>query len=130
LIGRRKIKGSVAVRYVFMLSTVDHAGWKEKFLFFLGRFRRLKVDGNSMEPTLQSGDIVLYDPMGTVKIGDIALTSHPYIRDLKILKRVSEIGADGKLFLIGDNETDSTDSRTLGWFSPQQVKGKVVCRWK
>ena len=83
-----------------------------------------------MAPVIKDGDVVLYDPPSAAVIGDIVFVSHPYMQGVRLIKRVREIGADGKLFLVGDNETESTDSRTLGWFSPSDMRGKVICRLK
>ena len=103
---------------------------KLKRWFGFRRLRALEVTGNSMAPVVRDGDVVLYDPLAVASVGDIVLVSHPYMHSVRLLKRVREIDADGKLFLVGDNETESTDSRTLGWFSPSDMRGKIICRLK
>lgn len=83
-----------------------------------------------MSPTLKSGDAVLIDPNAQAEIGDMVLVNHPYKSSVTILKRVAGIGPDGNLALIGDNATESTDSRTFGTVSIECLLGKVVCRLK
>ena len=120
-----------------MNEELPNATWKQRLISWVsGSLRPLTVSGNSMMPALNDRDTVLYRPMSlwtpreTVKIGDIVFVAHPYMQSVKIMKRVREIDHEGKLFLVGDNEAESTDSRTLGWFSPKDVGGKVVCRLK
>ena len=112
------------------------ATWGQKLTLYLGhwlgprRFWRLKITGNSMTPMVIEGDFVLYELATTAIVSDIVFVSHPYMQSVKLVKRVLEIDADGKLFLVGDNEAESTDSRTLGWFSPNDVCGRIICRLK
>lgn len=107
---------------------------RQKLMYYLGNWfgpRRLfplTVTGNSMAPLVKEGDHVLYELADEAHIGDIVFVSHPYMQSVKLLKRVREVDADGKIFLVGDNEAESTDSRTLGWFSPNDVCGTVICR--
>lgn len=113
-----------------MEDELRQANWKDRVLYFLGRRRAFLVEGNSMSPTLSSGDAVLIDPNAEAKIGDMVLVNHPYKTSVTILKRVSEIGANGNLMLTGDNPAESTDSRTFGAVSIECLIGKVVCRLK
>ena len=83
-----------------------------------------------MAPTLKSGDAVLIDPNAKARIGDIVLANHPYKTSVTILKRVAEIGPNGKLTLVGDNAAESTDSRTFGAVSIECLIGRVDCRLK
>lgn len=112
-----------------MNSELRKANWRDWFhLYLLRRLRVLTVTGDSMAPAIRDGETVLYDPWPKVNIGDIVFMPHPYMQSVKILKRVSEISADGNMILIGDNPAESTDSRTLGQFRLDDVQGKVVCK--
>ena len=122
-----------------MENAVPKASWKERALRLVGLLRAIKIEGNSMAPVINSGDIVLFVPRSytpfsksyvSISIGDIVLARHPYMGSIKLLKRVREIDSAGKLFLAGDNEAESTDSRTLGWFAPKEIEGRVVCQLK
>ena len=106
------------------------ASWRDKILLILRRRRAMVVEGDSMLPTLTSGDKILVDLFATIVVGDIVLAQHPYKRSSRLVKRVTEISPSGEYFLTGDNPNESTDSRTLGWFSPNDVWGRVICRLK
>lgn len=83
-----------------------------------------------MSPTLEDGTAVFIKPTKKVKKGDIVLAHHPFKKSVRILKRVAEIADDKKLILIGDNPSESSDSRNFGLVSTENIIGKVVCRLK
>ncbi len=99
-------------------------------MFFLGKRRGFMVEGNSMLPTLKSGDAVLINPRSKFETGDIVLAKHPFKQSVKILKRIGEISQDGKFFLIGDNKDESSDSRSFSAIPKSEILGKAVCRLK
>jgi nickel-type superoxide dismutase maturation protease len=107
---------------------ISIAGWKDRILFFLGRREAFRVEGNSMMPNLNDGDVVLVKPTRRVKIGDVVLAMHPYKQSVKVLKRVSEINEEGRFVLSGDNPEESTDSRTFGSIKSADILGKVIGR--
>lgn len=88
----------------------------------------MRVEGDSMLPSLRSGDRVLIDPKASVKPGDVVLARHPYKSSVRILKRLTSIESDGRFCLSGDNPDDSADSRTFGSISDSDVLGKVIAR--
>jgi len=102
--------------------------WTERLLYLLGRRIAFLVQGDSMAPALSDGDTVLIDPRAAIAVGDIVLADHPYKSSVTILKRVSGIETDGRVSLIGDNDTESTDSRTFGPISIKSIVGRVECR--
>ncbi len=81
-----------------------------------------------MFPTLHSGqDVVSFNwaYLGRKpKIGDIVVIKHD---GKEIVKRVQSIH-DRKVFIEGDNETESTDSRAFGAINLDQIVGKVIYR--
>ena len=109
---------------------LPEANWIEKFLLFIGKRKGFLVEGDSMLPTLKNGDAVLIAPNTKLAVGDIVLAQHPFKRSVKILKRIGEIDAQGNYFLVGDNPSESTDSRTFGAISLKSILGKAVCRLK
>lgn len=111
-----------------MSSDLPIAGWNDQVLLILRQRKAFVVDGESMSPTLKSGDKVLVHPDAPITAGDIVLAHHPFRRSTQLIKRVCEITADGEYFLIGDNPGESTDSRTLGAFRLTNILGKVVCK--
>ncbi|CAN5416587.1 nickel-type superoxide dismutase maturation protease [soil metagenome] len=113
-----------------MEKKLPEADWKERILFFLGRRQGFLVEGNSMLPTLKSGDAILINPQANFETGDIVLAKHPFKQSVKILKRIGEISKDGKFFLIGDNKDESSDSRSFSAIAESEILGKAVCRLK
>ena len=129
-------------------------------LFF---FQIVRISGNSMFPTLKSGQFVIaYSILcyaDQVERNDIVLVQCPGSLKL-IIKRVVGIPGDkitisqdgifrnnelitscnnscqnneiivvppGSYFLLGDNVSESIDSRTLGMFTEASIIGKVRC---
>jgi nickel-type superoxide dismutase maturation protease len=116
-----------------MKHEVRKADWKDKVRMYFGfpaRLYALKVTGNSMSPTINDRDIVLYKRTNIVGIGDIILVSHPYVQSVKIVKRIVTIESDGRLTLSGDNPVESTDSRAFGTVSLDSTIGKVTSKLK
>src|SRR5262245_18533241 len=111
-----------------MKNEVAPASWKDKLLYFFGRRQGFLVEGNSMPPALPDGSAVLIDQRAKIDAGDIVRARHPYKQSVKILKRVDKINIDGTYELVGDNEAESTDSRTFGPIPLKEILGKVVCR--
>ena len=102
-------------------------------LWLLRRRKRFRVTGRSMTPLLRPGDEILIDPRAYWRsrpsVSDIVIACRPDRLDLRVIKRVKDISADGSCFLTGDNLQASTDSRTFGWVSPDHILGRVICRF-
>jgi len=84
---------------------------------------KVVIRGNSMSPALKNGDEVTFDNYKeqSIKIGDILVVNHPYSVDKKIVKRVSKIKGDSLYFLEGDNPSESSDSKTFGFISTENI---------
>ena len=104
------------------------------------------VYGASMEPTLKQYDFVLvwqwnYQP----NRGDIVVTTAENELGQSIIKRVAAVEGQtvtyeqdgktvelivskGQVFLMGDNRSQSVDSRKLGCFDIEEIRGKVILR--
>lgn len=80
-----------------------------------------------MWPVLREGDVVLVDPDLVPAPGEVAVAHHPF-RESYLVKHVTAIEEDGGVVLIGESRFESTDSRTLGPFSPERVVGRVIAR--
>ncbi|WP_320667134.1 nickel-type superoxide dismutase maturation protease [Prochlorococcus sp. MIT 1307] len=87
------------------------------FLLITRRWGHCHVVGDSMLPTLQEGDIVIYRPINSLdaslKEGCIVITQDPLDLESIIIKRVHKKTSLG-LELRGDNENNSIDSRKFG----------------
>jgi phage repressor protein C with HTH and peptisase S24 domain len=81
-----------------------------------------RISGASMLPDFKHGQIVLGWGYGKLKIGDTVILVH---QGLEKIKRVSVIEGD-KLYLLGDNSPQSTDSRQFGWIDRAHVVARVV----
>ena len=89
------------------------------FLIITGLRRHCHVVGDSMSPTLQQGDIIIYRPIHSKKFlpkkGSIVVVKDPQSTKTLIIKRIYEENPLG-LELRGDNEVNSIDSRQLPAF--------------
>jgi len=83
-----------------------------------------------MLPAYRDGATVLVDAGAYVDLpprpGDVVLASHPFKAGVRMVKRVRRITPDGRVFLVGDNPAESTDSRSFGTLRPDQILGKVI----
>ncbi|MBI2600409.1 S26 family signal peptidase [Candidatus Daviesbacteria bacterium] len=78
-----------------------------------------------MLPTLKPGQDILsfnwWKLLG-LKIGDLVVVTK---NGKKIVKRIKMLD-NRQLFILGDNEKMSTDSRTFGWIKEEDILGKVI----
>lgn len=93
---------------------------------------RFIVSGNSMMPTFVSGDKLfvskLFYKIVSPKVNDVAVLIDPR-NDRLILKKIDGVFGD-KYFVVGENLTESTDSRIFGAVNKRQIVGKVLFRYK
>jgi nickel-type superoxide dismutase maturation protease len=105
--------------------------WREIGLWMLGKRWRFCVAGNSMLPTLHSGEDVLVAPISAQSelfVGDIVVCCHPLKPALRIVKRVSEIFYDGSCYVLSDNAAAGSDSRSFGVVARKLMIGRVTSR--
>lgn len=86
------------------------------------------IHGNSMSPLFRGGEKVLVLRFIYIlippRIDDIVIAIDP--RDGKyLLKRVHQI-KNKKIFLMGDNYLESTDSRKFGMIDASALIGKII----
>lgn len=87
-------------------------------------YRRIRVRGPSMAPTLRDGDVVLARNHRTPRTGDVVVVTWVTRPGQLSIKRAASRNGTG-WHVEGDNAGASTDSRDLG---PAQVHGVVVAR--
>lgn len=76
-----------------------------------------------MDPTLHPGqDILSINWFVNPKVGDIVVLKK---EAKEMVKRVQKVVGD-RVYVIGDNAKESTDSRDFGLIGLDQVTGKVV----
>ena len=80
-----------------------------------------RIVGDSMLPTMHHGQIIFAWRGRHLSQGAVVVLKH---QGLEKIKRISEI-KDGQVFVLGDNPSKSTDSRSFGWVDRKSVIGKV-----
>ena len=99
--------------------------WVEIFYWFIGKRRRFVVSGQSMEPSLSHGDMILIDEsVQSIQEEDVVLLQHP-LDDIVLVKRVI-FEEEGRFFVQGDNSKQSTDSRQFGMIPKASIIGLVT----
>ena len=88
------------------------------------RYRMAAVAGLSMIPTLAPGERLLIRNDGPIVLGDIVVFRHDSQFDVKRVLRIETQG----IFVQGDNDQVSTDSRTYGLIPFADVVGTVIYR--
>ncbi|QQG43004.1 MAG: S26 family signal peptidase [Candidatus Daviesbacteria bacterium] len=85
--------------------------------------KRFTVLGNSMLPTLKPGqDILIFSWFINPKAGDIVAIK---MGGKEIIKRIQSLD-DRLIFVMGDNEKMSTDSRHFGPIKKEEIIGQVI----
>ncbi|HYY45721.1 MAG TPA: nickel-type superoxide dismutase maturation protease [Candidatus Angelobacter sp.] len=98
---------------------------------FLKSVYPLRVNGESMEPGLRAGALVIalvVDSRTRLHVGDVVVARRPDRPQLEIIKRIQAIDAAGNIFLIGDNPARSTESVDFGWVPRDHILARV--RWR
>ena len=85
-----------------------------------------------MDPTLPAGTELLVNraayKSSPPQIGDIVVVRHPQQSSLKVIKRIAQVD-ETTVTILGDNPTESTDSRHYGAISRSLILGKVTNKW-
>ena len=88
------------------------------------RYGMAVVAGLSMVPTLAPGERLLVRYDGPIVLGDLVVFQNAGQIDVK---RIERIEADG-IFVLGDNDLVSTDSRNYGLIAHEEVLGTIMMR--
>ena len=81
-----------------------------------------RVEGLSMAPSFPHGKLVWGWRWQRPKEGDVVIVRH---HRLELIKRIQQIDGD-KVFLVGDNPEESTDSRHYGWLPLKSILAVVI----
>ena len=95
---------------------------------------RVAVEGDSMQPTLAAGDWLLADPdayrESAPVVGELVLVPDPRAPARLLVKRVAEVHDGGReLFVTGDRQDASTDSRVFGSVPTSTLQGRPWFRY-
>lgn len=92
-----------------------------------------------MAPTFNEGDWLLFRSLRNQShpdfaknlLGQVVLVQRESLagRDFIQIKRVTKVSSDG-IWVEGDNESESTDSRTWGYLKPHEIKAIFVLRYR
>jgi signal peptidase I len=138
---RTKVRGFTTFLFVILIFA----------LIFYPFFKMAEVKGESMLPTLQSGQKVLtchaYWLVGAIKKDDIIVLKEEKSQDYFIkrvyglpgqkipwsmaprdwpLEKGDYVVPEGRIFVVGDNLNHSDDSRKFGAFLQSNILGKVL----
>lgn len=91
--------------------------------------RRVAVNGDSMRPALEPGDRLLVAGFLRLNPGDVVAVVDPREPNRVLVKRVTDVDADGRVTVVGDNRGASTDSRTFGAVDADLVVGRAFYRY-
>ena len=117
-----------------------------KLLSFKNRLKLFNIDGHSMLPVLEKGDLVLAKSLlssSSFRRGDIIVFTSIMYPNSFFVKRIIGLPGDtfqinnlsdkitmnsDEFFVHGDNNLDSLDSNQLGPVKTDEIFGKVVFR--
>lgn len=96
--------------------------WKNRRSSLRLPFGLFRVHGTSMAPTLPVGRVLIARQwFWRLRPNEVVVFHHDGVDKIK---RIQKIAAD-RIFVVGDNEPASTDSRSFGWLPKATVIAKV-----
>lgn len=87
-------------------------------------FGLYRVSGDSMLPTYKSGDVLVGKRWGSPRNGSVVVAQFGQ----PLIKRVIRTEPDGRLWLQGDNNDASTDSRQFGAIDPELIEATILAK--
>jgi len=87
------------------------------------------IAGDSMEPTLRSGEWWVARRTRRVAVGDVVVVRQPEQEDLLTVKRITD-REGARWWVEGDNSERSRDSRHYGPVDPEAIVARLVLRYR
>jgi phage repressor protein C with HTH and peptisase S24 domain len=82
-----------------------------------------RISGESMLPAFRPGRIVIAVPYyKTLRPGDVVIIRHEGLEKIKRVARITQ----GQVYVTGDNQAYSTDSRLFGWLDRSAIIAKII----
>jgi nickel-type superoxide dismutase maturation protease len=116
--------------FILMENGLPDADWTDEIAFIGGLREIFRVEGDSMFPTLNEGELVLVNPHAEYAVGDIVVARHPFKQSVNIIKRIAEILPGERYILLSDNLVESSDSRSFGAIPARDIIGKAEAKIK
>jgi signal peptidase I len=96
----------------------------------------IEIRGNSMQPTYQNGDWLIFGTARSPKrlLNKVIVLERESYPGILLVKRVTQIlehpAGHLELWVEGDNKKESTDSRDWGAVGLSEIRGKIWFRYK
>ncbi|MDO4811018.1 MAG: S26 family signal peptidase [Eubacteriales bacterium] len=121
---KQKHRNRILTKIIIIISAILLAS----FAVFVSVFDVYSVKGTSMEPTIMDGEYVIVKPNAKPNDNDIVVcdTATVYLKDKYIIKRYDAEKSTVGLYVVGDNTSDSLDSRDFGQLPKKDCNGVVV----
>lgn len=105
---------------------MPNANLKEKILWLLRQRKRFRVEGHSMQPILNPGDLILIKGIKKdhLKKGEWVVFRHPFKKKTKMIKQIIDFQGS-RVKVQGINQGDSLDSRSFGLLNRNLMIGKA-----
>lgn len=101
-------------------------------VLLLTLFPVIQVCGDSMLPTLEDGRYCVGRRVfkkTKCKVGEVYVYKPPYDSSICVVKRLAHI-EDGKYYFLGDNPSNSHDSRSYGYVNSKAVIAHIPLKPK
>ncbi len=83
-----------------------------------------RVAERSMEPSIKEGSYIIVNRwFASLSVNDVVVARGT--DGTTMVKRIKRAKKD-RLYLLGDNRSESVDSRKFGWIDRSRVFGKIV----
>lgn len=106
-----------------MTTKPSNLTWKARLRNFFGTLLFVRrIVGDSMLPSLKKNQLVIATGLRKTKKGGVVVAE---VNGIEVIKRITDF-KHGSVWLEGDNQEASTDSRRYGWIDRGAVRGVVI----
>lgn len=105
--------------YLFLLAIIIIL-----LIIYFNLFKIVMINGESMTPFINNGDIVLIKKENTYKVGDIIMFTY---NDINFIKKI-EVNYSDTAYYVNGTHNNSVSSYLLGNISHKNVIGKYYAK--